>query len=104
MSPGTYHASPPQGMLNETLRSRWFAACMHAGLWLLLILAAMSIGGRALRFGETEDNQALVSTPVPVAKLGTLFTPGNWPAHVVDPASLNPFTTTHFMPPVVAVV
>jgi len=91
-------------MLNETLRSRWFSACLHVGLWVLLLLAVTSIGGRTTHFREAEDNHAAVNTPVPVAKLGNLFAPSAWPKNVVDPASLNPFATTHFMPPIVAVI
>jgi hypothetical protein len=86
-------------MLNETLRSRWFSAGLHAGLWLLLLLAVIGIGGgRAPHFREAEADPTTVSTPVPVAKLEKLFTPTNWPKNVVDASSLNPFVTTYFMP------
>lgn len=86
-------------MLKETLRSRWFSACLHAGLWLLLLLAIISVGGRTPQYHEAAPDPAAVRTPVPVARLKKLFTPENWPKHVVDAATLNPFTTTHFMPP-----
>jgi hypothetical protein len=39
-----------------------------------------------------------VTTPVPVAKLGKLFSPTNWPKNVVDAGGLNPFVTTYFIP------
>ncbi len=86
-------------MLKETLRSRWFSACLHAGLWLLLLLAIISVGGRTPQYHEAAADPAAVRTPIPVARLKKLFTPENWPKHVVDAATLNPFTTTHFMPP-----
>ena len=32
---------PP--VVKQALRSRWFAACAHVGLWLLLILALIAL-------------------------------------------------------------
>lgn len=92
-------------MLNETLRSRWFSTCLLAGLLLLIGLAVVGIGfgGRTLKFTEADPNSAGVTTPVPVAKLQKLFDYANWPKNVVDPATMNPFVTTHFIPQVVAV-
>jgi len=87
-------------MLNATLRSRSFSAALHAGLWVLLLLAVIGIGGgRALLFREAQTDPTAVTTPVPVAKLGKLFAPANWPKHLVDAGSSNQFATTHFMPP-----
>lgn len=88
-------------MLNETLRSRWFSGCLHAGLWLLLLLAVLGIGGRTPLYREAEGDPMAVATPVPVAKLEKLFAPGNWPKLVVEAASQNAFATLHFIPPVV---
>ncbi len=86
-------------MLNAPLRSRSFSALLHAGLWLLLVLAVIGIGGgRALLFHEAETDPGAVTTPVPVGRLEKLFAPDNWPNPVVDAATLNPFTTRHFMP------
>jgi hypothetical protein len=85
-------------MLKETLRSRSFSAGLHAGLWLLLVLVVIGIGGRAPHFREAEADPSGVHTPVPVAKLEKLFSPANWPKNVVDAGGLNPFVTTHFMP------
>lgn len=90
-------------MLNETLRSRWFSACLHAGLWLLLLLAVVGIGGRAPNYREAEADPGAVITPVPMAKLQNLFAATNWPGRIVDTASLNPFSTTHFLPPTIPV-
>jgi len=88
-------------MLNETLRSRWFSACLHAGLWLLLLFAVLGIGGRQPLFREAEADPLAVVTPVPVAKLENLFASTNWLKQIVEPASQNAFATTHFIPPVV---
>ena len=86
-------------MLNATLRSRSFSAALHAGLWVLLLLAVIGIGGgRALLFREAETDPATVNTPVPVARLEKLFAPANWPKQVVDAGSSNQFATSHFMP------
>lgn len=85
-------------MLKETLRSRSFSAGLHAGLWLLLVLAVIGIGGRAPHFREADADPSGVHTPVPVAKLEKLFSPGNWPQQVVGTTGLNPFATTHFIP------
>ena len=86
-------------MLNATLRSRSFVASLHAGLWVLLLLAIIGIGGtRALRFHEAEADPAAVNTPVPVSRLEKLFAPSNWPRQLVDPASSTQFATPHFIP------
>ncbi|MCC6821771.1 MAG: hypothetical protein IT579_13650 [Verrucomicrobia subdivision 3 bacterium] len=89
-------------MLSETLRSRWFSICLHVGLWVLVLLVVFGsgIGGRALQFREATANSAAVITPVPVPQLERLFAPTNHPKVVVDPATLNLFTTTYFLPPV----
>lgn len=86
-------------MLNATLRSRSFSAAVHAGLWLLLLLAVIGIGGtRALLLREAETDPAAVNTPIPVAQMEKLFAPANWPKLLVDAGSSNSFATTHFMP------
>lgn len=86
-------------MLNATLRSRSFSAALHAGLWLLLLLALVGIGGgRALTYREAEPDPSAVITPVLVARLQKLFAPENWPKQVVDAGSSNLFITAHFIP------
>jgi len=86
-------------MLNETVRSRWFSACVNAGLWLLLVLIVAGIGGRTPRFREAEADMSAVSAHIPVTKLAPLFTVASLPKTLVDAANPNPFATTHFMPP-----
>jgi hypothetical protein len=88
-------------MLKETLRSRWFSAGLHAGLWLLLLLLVAGLGGRRPQFSATDGDPQPAPKPVPVAKMVGLFAPDNWPKQVVDPASENAFATLHFKPPVV---
>lgn len=91
-------------MLNETLRSRWFSAALHGGLWLLLLLAVMGIGGRRPQFSETEADTAALHTPVPVAKMEKLFALDNLPKQVVSADSQNAFATSYFLPPSIPVV
>ena len=88
-------------MVSVTLRSRWFSAALHAGLWLLLLLVVTGIiiGRRTPRFGEASPDPSGVTHPVPVAKLRPLFAGTNWLNNLVDPASQNLFTTKHFFPP-----
>ncbi len=86
-------------MLNATLRSRFFSASLHAGLWVLLLLALVGIGGtRALLFREAAADPAAVNIPVPVARLGQLFAPANWLKQLVDTGGSNQFLTAHFIP------
>jgi len=87
-------------MLSETLRSRWFSTCLHAGLWVLLLLLVISVGlgGRVPLFREAAANPAAVITPVPVTKLAVLFTTPNRSTNPVAPAILDLFTTSYFIP------
>jgi hypothetical protein len=85
-------------MLNETLRSRWFSACLQAGLWLLLVLTLGGVGGRRPPFQEARPDPAAVVSPVPVAKLKSLFAPGHWSQPPAAADHLDPFTTSYFMP------
>jgi hypothetical protein len=85
-------------MLSEILRSRWFAASVHAGLWLLLILIVSGIGGNHPPYGEAPPNSTAVTVAVPVAQLENLFTSTNRPQLVLDATNLNPFLTSYFLP------
>jgi len=88
------------GKLSETLRSRWFSTCLHLALWVLLLLAVIGsgVGARVLQFQEAGGNPAAVTNPVPVAKLKLLFAVNNFPKSVVNPATLNLFSTPYFIP------
>ena len=85
-------------MLSETLRSRWFAGCVHAALWLLLLLIVAGIGGQRPRFQEARPDPTAVIAPVPVAKLEQLFDSANRSQLTMDAGSRNPFDTTYFIP------
>lgn len=85
-------------MLSEILRSRLFSGCVHAGLWLLLLLVITGIGGKRPEFRETRPYSIAVTTPIPVAKLNTLFPSAIRPKPVLAAGSRNPFDTTYFIP------
>ena len=85
-------------MLSETLRSRWFSGCVHAALWLLLLLILTGIGGTRPHFQEATPDPAAVIAPVPVAKLDGLFTSGPQTNSSANTTGLDPFITSHFMP------
>jgi hypothetical protein len=82
----------------QTLRSRWLAACVHAALWLLLCLVIFHLGGSAPAFRENDGFSPPPQSPVPVAKLDALFSPGIWPRHLADANTPDPFFTRYFLP------
>jgi hypothetical protein len=86
-------------MLSEILRSRWFAAGLHAGLWLLLLLVFLGLGRRAPRFREVPSEPTAAILPLPVDRLALLFVPTNWADSAGEPAHLNLFATSYFIPP-----
>ena len=83
----------------QTLRSRWFAACVHASLWLLLYLAVTHLGGKAPPLREGDSFSPPQQSLAPVAKLDSLFSPGVWPKPLADTNALDPFFTRYFTPP-----
>jgi hypothetical protein len=85
--------------ITRILRSRWFAACVHAALWLLLYLAVFRLGGKSFIRGEVDSSGNAPHDPVPVAALGRLFAPDIWPKTLGDTNTLNPFFTRYFIPP-----
>jgi hypothetical protein len=85
--------------LTKLLRSRWFVAAVHCGLWVLLYFAVTNLGGKAPEFREAQAASTPVQSPAPVAKLEQLFAPGIWPKPVPDTNTLSPFFTRHFIPP-----
>ncbi len=91
---------PP--VVKKALRSRWFVACAHAGLWLLLYLAITNLGGKAPDFRDAEAVTNPPQSPAPVAGLEQLFSPGVWPKSLVNTNALNPFFTPYFIPPATA--
>ena len=61
--------------ITKLLRSRWFAGCVHASLWLLLYLAITNLGGKSFDYAEVDSSATLAHNPVPVAALERLFGP-----------------------------
>lgn len=85
-------------LLLHTLRSRWFAACVHVALWLLLYLALVHAKGHAPRFGEGTAASPAPQSVIPVAKLDAVFTGAQQPS-VLQTNTLDPFYTRYFVPP-----
>jgi hypothetical protein len=85
-------------MLNPMLKSRWFAACLHTGLWLLLVLVACDLGGNASKFADAEGVPGSAKRVLPMDKIQALFSPHAWPRLLTDTNSANPFFTKHFIP------
>jgi hypothetical protein len=85
--------------LTKVLRSRWFAGCVHGGLWLLLYLALTNLGGRAFDLREVDSSASASQNPVPVAALDHLFSPDAWLKALGAAGTADPFFTTHFIPP-----
>jgi hypothetical protein len=88
---------PP--IVKRALRNRWFTAFIHVVMWLLLYLAVVNLGGKAL---ELRDAEGVIGPPhssVPVAGLERLFSAGIWPKALNDTNRLNPFFTRYFIPP-----
>ena len=83
----------------HTLRSRWFIVSVHAGLWLLICLAAANLGGKAPPFYESESFSTPPQPLPPVGRLAPLLGPGVWPKSVLDTNAVSPFFTRHFIPP-----
>lgn len=86
-------------VIKRALRSRWFAACAHAGFWLLLYLGITGLGGKAPDFREAEAVTNPPESPAPVAGLEQLFSPGVWPKSLINTNVRNPFFTPYFIPP-----
>ena len=83
----------------QLLRSRGFAVCLHACLWLLLCLAMRNLGGRAPDFREGISSSAPAPTAVPVVRLEGLFAAMALPAPARERNAFNPFFTRYFVPP-----
>ena len=88
---------PP--MVKRALKSRWFAAGAHAGLWVLLGLALANLGGRVPELRDADAVTVPLQNTAPVEGLEQLFSPGVWPASLDATNTLNAFSTRHFIPP-----
>src|SRR5438105_14079430 len=85
-------------LLVQIVRSRWFALCVHCGLWLLLFLAAQNFGSRTLAYRDSVALSIPAQSPVPVAKLERLFSPGIWPKILAETNATTLFYTAFFIP------
>jgi hypothetical protein len=89
----------PPGLNKKALRSRWFAACVHAALWLLLYLAVINIGGRAPEIPDVGVGAAASQALAPVVGLERVFPEGGWPRSLMSTNAPDPFFTRYFVPP-----
>lgn len=80
------------------LRSRWLTWGVHLGLWVLLYLAVTHSGGKTPELTETSASVTAPPSVVPVARLDSLVS-GQWPVSLGHTRGLNPFLTSHFVPP-----
>ena len=86
-------------MLNQTLRSRWFATFVHVGLWTLLAVALIRLGSASSQYLETTSHTSPAQNPVPVARLEHLFDALSGSKPAPAPGRPSAFATTHFVPP-----
>jgi len=86
-------------MVNQTLKSRWFATFVHVGLWVLLAAALVKLGGTSPPYLETSSYTSPAQSPVPVARLDRLFDSLPAAQAATAPGVPSSFTTTYFVPP-----
>ena len=86
-------------MLNQTLKSRWFVTFVHVGLWALLAVALIKLGGSSPPYLETLAYTSQVQSPVPVARLERLFDSLPAVTPMTNSAIPSSFATTYFVPP-----
>lgn len=83
-------------LIAQTLRSRWLAGTVHAGLWLLLYLSVAGLGGRAPYYHEADGSHPPPHSPEAITKLDRLFSAT--PVLPVDTNAPSAFFTRHFIP------
>lgn len=88
MSPSLVHA----------LRGRWFSLLVHLGLWVLFYLALINLGGKTPDYRDAAASSQPADSPLPVAKLGSLFSTAQWPKIPASTNLDNPFYTLYFFP------
>jgi hypothetical protein len=84
--------------VERALGNQWFTICVHAALWLLVYLAVVNLRGKAPEYRDAETVAGAPHSPVPVAALERLFSPGAWSKSLVETNRLNPFVTSYFIP------
>ena len=85
--------------VHKAIRSRWFAGCVHAALWILLYLALVNLGGKAPQVPEVSAGAPALQPLAPVAGLERLFEESGWPKLLVSTNASDPFFTRYFVPP-----
>lgn len=85
----------------QLLRSRWLTWGVNLALWLLLYLAVIHTGGKTPELTEVSASAPPALPVVPVARIDSLFSPAQWPTPLAHTKGLNPFFTSHFVPPAV---
>jgi hypothetical protein len=85
--------------LLQLLRNRWFAALVHACLWMLVFLAAFGVTGKMPDVREEEAFSVPPQDPVPVAKLAQLFSADAFPRKLPGTNEVDAFYTRYFVPP-----
>jgi hypothetical protein len=86
-------------MVNQTLKSRWLTTLVHLGLWALLVVALVKLGGTSPPYLETSSYTAPAQSPVPVARLDRLFDSLPAAQAAAAPGAPSSFATTYFVPP-----
>ena len=85
--------------LLQTLKNRWFAALIHAAIWVTVLLAAVGLTGKMPDVHEQEAFSAPAQDPVPVAKLGQMLAQDVWPKRPSGTNYAGAFYTRYFVPP-----
>lgn len=87
-----------QPVVVQTIKSRWFAGCVHAGLWLLLCLALADLNGKAPGLREKPGPAAARQYPEALDKIEHLFASESWPKPLAATNAFDGFATRHFIP------
>jgi hypothetical protein len=87
----------PTGLM-QTLRSRSFAIGVQAVLWLLLALLITKVGGKAPVYGEADAVPLPLQSLAPIARLSSLFEPGQGAPPLATSEGSSPFFTRFFVP------
>lgn len=86
-------------VLSQTLRNRWVVYGLHGGLWLLLYLVLVNLGGKPPAYKDSSTPVSNNQSLPPMTQLAGLFASTNSPTNrFQNPALMNPFITRHFVP------
>ncbi len=86
-------------VVSQTLRNRWVVYGLHGGLWLLLYLVVVNLGGQPPGFQDAATRVPNQQPLPPLTQLAGLFAATNSPTNrFQDVTLMNPFVTRHFVP------